>query len=40
MIIQRKIEFMIMPHFNKYLDYDQNYSNKNKVKGKKSKLPY
>jgi len=37
--IERKIEFIIIPHFNKYLNYDQNYSNENKIKGKKSKLP-
>jgi putative SbcD/Mre11-related phosphoesterase len=37
--IERKIEFIIIPHFNKYLNYYQNYSNENKIKGKKSKIP-
>ncbi len=37
---ERRIEFIILPHFNKYINYYDSFSNENKIKEKKSKLPF
>jgi metallophosphoesterase superfamily enzyme len=39
--IERKIEFIIIPHFNKYLNYHSSFSMENKLsqKNRKSRIP-